>query len=99
MPTRDTLNIVLALSSAVITVFLAWFLYYLIAIMKDLRETSRAVHDKVNQVGVILQTVKDHLSNSVSALTMLTNVISKIAGSWQQRRKAKRTRETPADGA
>lgn len=100
MEIKDILFLVLALSAAVLTAFMAWFLYYLIAIVRDLRETSKLVHDKVNQVGDILNVVKDRLTDSVSALSILTSVVSKVAGAWQERRSSKkRARESSSDGA
>jgi len=97
MSSQDILNLVLALSAATLTGFMCWFLFYLIGIVRDLRETTRLVHDKVSQVGEILNAMKDRLTDSVSALSILTGVISKIASSWQQRRKSKRSRETSDD--
>lgn len=97
MNTRDILNIVLAICAVVFTGFFAMFFYYLVQIVRDLRKTSQAIHEKVEQVGGILQSVRDRLSDSVSALSILTSIIGKLASSWQQRRTSKRTRAADAN--
>lgn len=96
MTTKDIFYLVLSLSIAVFTVFAVWFLYYLIAIVRELRKTSRSIHEKVEELGGILHTIKDRMSDSVSALSLLTNVISKLVSNWQARR-SKRTRTPPVD--
>lgn len=94
MSARDILFIVLAISAATLTAFLAWLLYYLIAIVRDLRQTSRAIHEKVDQVGTILESIKERISDSASTLSILTQVISKAAGSWRKRKAARTAKES-----
>lgn len=96
MDTRDILNIALALSAVTITVFLAWLLYLTIAIVRDLRQTSRAIHEKVDQVGVILDSIRERIGDTVSTLTMLTQVIGKISERWREK-KAKRSTKNSSD--
>ncbi len=92
MTTQDILYIVLAVSAAVLTAFLARLLYYVIAIVRDLRQTSRAIHDKVDEVGRILESIKERIGDSVSVLSLLTELLSKLVGGWK-RRRAKRSAE------
>lgn len=94
MTTQDILYIVLAVSAAVLTAFLAWLLYYVIAIVRDLRQTSRAIHEKVDQVGRILESIKERIGDSVSALSLLTELLSKLVGGWK-RRRVKRSEKPP----
>ncbi len=86
MSSRDILFIALALSALIITGFLAWFLYYLIAIVRDLRQTTKLLHQKINEVGAILESIKERISESVSVLSLLTNVISTLAEKFRIRR-------------
>jgi len=89
MESRDILNMVLAISAAVLTVFIATLLYYVIRIFKDLRETTRAVHDKVEEVGTILNAIRERISESTSTLGLMAQVIAKVARTWRGRRSKK----------
>lgn len=90
MSSRDILFIALALSALTITGFLAWFLYYLVAIVRDLRQTTKLLHEKVSEVGTILESIKERISESVSVLSLLTNAISTMVEKFRTRR-AKRS--------
>lgn len=90
MTPHNILLIVLTVCIAVLTGFFAWFLYYLIAIVRDLRQTTHILHEKVEQVGTILDAIREKIGDSVSTLTILTQVVTKLTERWQQRR-AKRS--------
>ncbi|MBI4089939.1 MAG: hypothetical protein HY421_00885 [Candidatus Kerfeldbacteria bacterium] len=95
MSTQDILFIVLAVCAAVLTGFAAWLLYYLVGIFRDLRQTSRAIHAKVEQLSSILDSIRARIGDTVSTLTLLTQVISKVAGSWKARRSKRSSSDLP----
>lgn len=96
MNTRDILNIALTLSAVTVTVFLAWLMYYLIAIVRDLRLTTRAIHEKVDQVGTILDAIRERIGDTVSTLSVLTQIIGKISERWHEKR-AKRSNKNSSE--
>ncbi len=94
MTTQDVLFSVLALCAAVLTAFLAWFLYYLIAIVRDLRETSKLLHEKVSEVSAILDSIREKIGDTVSTLSILTQVVTGLADRWRQRRAKRNAKES-----
>jgi len=94
MNTQDILFIVLAVSAAVLTGFLAWFLYYLIAIVRDLRRTATIIHDKVTELGEILDSIRVKIGDTVSTLSLLTQVVTGIAERWRQRRSKRTSKDS-----
>lgn len=99
MSSRDILFIALSVCAVTLTVFSVWFLYYLISIVRDLRRTTQLLHDKVEQLGELLGMIKDRISDSAAALSLLTSIIGKIAGSWQDRRKKRSSSKSTIDDA
>lgn len=95
MVARDILFLVLATCAVVLTAFVAWFLFYLVAIVRDLRSATRAVHEKVDQVGSILEAIKERIGDSASAIALLTQVVTKVAGSWRARRSRRSSSDQP----
>jgi uncharacterized protein YoxC len=96
METQDILNTILAVAIGVFTVFLCLFFYYLILIVRDLRKTTKTIHERVEEIGTILHAIKERVADSASALSMLANVISNIAGKWKQKR-SKRSKTESGD--
>lgn len=94
MTITNILFIILGVCAVVLTGFGAWFLYELIAIVRDFRETTKAIHDKVEEVGSVVSSIRQRLEDSTSMLSVLTKVISKIATAWQSKRSRKRTSST-----
>jgi len=97
MTPHNILLIVLTVCIAVLTGFIAWFLYYLVAIVRDLRQTSRVLHEKVEQLGTILDAIRERISDSVSTLSILTQVVSKVAERWQQRRSKRSSKASDGE--
>ncbi len=97
MTPHNILLVVLTVCIAVLTGFMAWFLYYLIAIVRDLRQTTHVLHEKVEELGTILDAIRERIGDSVSALSVLTQIVSKVADRWQQRRSKRPSKST--DGA
>lgn len=97
MEPKDILFIVLSVCAAILTGFFVWLLYYLIAILRDLRETTKLLHEKVEQVGGILESIKERISESVSVLSLLTTIISKVADGIRNRRTRQTKNSVPSD--
>lgn len=95
MTTQDILFIVLAVCAAVLTGFAAWLLYYLVGIFRDFRQTTQAIHEKIEQLSTILDSIRERIGDTVSTLSMLTQVISKVAGAWKARRSQRSSSDLP----
>ncbi|MBI4092636.1 MAG: hypothetical protein HY420_01800 [Candidatus Kerfeldbacteria bacterium] len=96
MTTKDILYIVLSLSILAATVVVVWFFAYLIGIVRELRKITKSIHEKIDGVGGILESIKERISDSASALSLLTQVVARIGGAWRQRR-SKRPRNRGSD--
>ncbi len=97
MTPHNILLIVLTVCISILTGFMVWFLYYLIAIVRDLRQTSRILHEKVEQLGTILDAIREKIGDSVSTLSILTQIVSKVADRWQQRRTKRSSKSSDGE--
>jgi hypothetical protein len=92
---KDILNYILALSVFLFTVFLCWFIYYLIRMVRD---TSQIIHDirqKVQEVGEILDTLREKLTASASTVAVAAKGVERIVDFIQRRRGKNQGEDEP----
>jgi uncharacterized membrane protein (DUF373 family) len=86
---HDLFFFVLAVAVGVLTVFLAWGMFYVIMILKKSYTAVREVERKLASVDALFNTVKDHLEHSSSSLRLLVEVAGQIMGFFKNRRENK----------
>lgn len=98
MDARDILFLTLALCAAVLTVFTAWFMYYLVKIFRTVTATVEDFRDRLRTIDEILQTIKDKLSSTHVQLSALAAGVKTLIGFFADR-QAKRRSSTRASKA
>jgi hypothetical protein len=91
---KDLLFFILAVSVAVLTVFLVWVLYYIVMIMKDAYRAVKDVQRKLTALDEMIATLKENLTHSTTSLRLMADVVGKIFTFIRDRRQGKEEKET-----
>lgn len=86
---KEILYLVIAFTVLMITFFFIWLMYYLVMILKDVREMVGEAKRKVEALGDILSSIKEKVTNSASILTALARGVTELLGVFKERREAK----------
>ena len=85
----DVLNIVLALSVAVLTFFLCWAIYYFVASMQKIYKLTKKIEMGLVKIEEVVDIARSKLKNS-SAYFMILGEIARKALEFVQEKKQKR---------
>ena len=85
----DILNLVLALCIVVLTFFLCWAIYYLVASVRRIHQITKRVEAGIAKAEQLLDIAKEKLRNS-SAYFMILAEIAKKAMEFVKDRQAKK---------
>lgn len=88
--TQDILNLVLALTTILLTSFLLWMLYHLGMILKKFHAAVSECHRKIEAVDEILKTVKEKVSSSAVLFAAVTKALTQLAGIIKARQEKKK---------
>ncbi len=91
---QDILFYVLALCAIVLTAFIAWLLYYFIAIIKNVYNLTQLLKGKLETVDEILKLIKNHLSSAASYVGLIANGVDKLVNYLQQKKKTSLNNKT-----
>lgn len=86
---RDILNVVLAVCSVLVTVFLVWTLYYLAQILRNANRVATSVRLKLELVDKILNLVKDKMEKGASHLGLIADSAIKLVSYFIERQAEK----------
>lgn len=95
MESRDILFLTLAVCAAVLTGFVAWFLFYLVKIFRTVTSTVEDFRDRLRTIDEILQTIREKLTSTHLQLTAVAAGLKELIG-WYINRRAKRRASTRA---
>lgn len=93
MLARDILFYTLAGSAVALTVFLAWFLFELIRILRGVAKTVESIETKLRAVDELIALVRDKLHFASSTLASLTGVVTGVLNFIQNKRASSRKRK------
>lgn len=93
MDASNILFLALAACAVALTVFVAWFLYELVRILRGVARTVEAIEEKLKAVDALIELAKDKLHSATSALTALTAVVTSALRFVQNKRQRKKTRQ------
>ena len=98
MDSRDILFITLAICAAVLTGMTAWFLTYVIRILRNLSGVVEDFRDRLRTIDEILHTIQDKISSTHLQLSVLATGLKELIGFFASRR-AKRRSNTRASSS
>ena len=75
---RDLLNIVIAFCILWLTIFIAWFIYYLAMIMRQSFHIIKEMRDRLHKVDEVIQSIKEKIEHSTSYLMLIGEGVKKL---------------------
>lgn len=75
---RDLLNIVLAFCVLWLTIFIVWFIYYLIMMIKEAYKITKEMHERINKVDHLIDTIRERFEHGSAYLLLITEGIKKL---------------------
>ena len=75
---QDLLFVVLAFCALWITVFLSWFLYYVIAILRDTEKVVHAVQHAVEMVDELAHLAHEKFERSAASMTVIAQALKEL---------------------
>lgn len=76
---RDILNLVLAISVVGISIFICWFLYYIIVSIKKIHDTVSLFQKALESFNELVDNAKKKLKDSSTHLKLIGMLVQKIA--------------------
>ncbi|MBI4457429.1 hypothetical protein HY633_00510 [Candidatus Uhrbacteria bacterium] len=89
---EDLLFVVLAFCALWLTVFLSWFLYYLIAISRDVETLLRQGRKAVETVDHLTHAVYEKFEHSAASLTLIAQAVKELV-IWVMQERNKKVRK------
>jgi hypothetical protein len=77
---KDLLFVVLALCILWLTIFLTWFLYYVIAIVRDAKKIVAFLKDAAFKIDKLARNLHDKLDRSAATFTLAAKAMKEIVG-------------------
>ncbi len=77
---KDILYIVLSFAVIWFTIFICWFFYYLIMIVRNVNQTVQEVHHKLQLIDRVANAVREKLEKSSSYLFIIAEGIKQGVG-------------------
>lgn len=84
---KDILYIVIAFCVVWLTIFLCWFVYSLVRILREVNHTMRDARHVLEVLDRFLNFVKDKVEKSSSYLFVIIEIVRQIITSFIQRKK------------
>lgn len=75
---KDLLNIVLAFCVLWLTIFLAWFIYYLAMMMKQFFQIIKEMRARINKVDEVIDNLKEKIEHGASYISLLGDGAKKL---------------------
>ena len=91
---KDLLYVVLAFCILWLTIFLAWFIYYLAMIMRQAYQAIKETREKINKVDEILKALKEKIEHSASYLALIGEGVKKLVEVINQKNKKAKKQES-----
>ena len=87
---HDLLNIVIALSVLLFTLFSCWAIYYLARILQQMFKVLKETRDRLNKFDELVKMVKEKIEHSASYLPLIFEGIKKLVELMKSRAEKKK---------
>jgi len=75
---KDLLYLVIAFCALWLTIFLAWFIYYLAMIMRQVLKIIQETREKIAKINTVIKEFKEKMEHSASYLAVISEGVKKI---------------------
>lgn len=86
---KDLLNVVIAFCVLWLTIFIAWFIYYLAMIMRQAYLATKDIRERIHKVDEAIKAFKEKIEHSASYLVLIGEGIKKIVEFMKDRAEKK----------
>jgi hypothetical protein len=95
MPTtsKDILFLTLSASTALVTVFLCWALYYLLTTIKDARHIVKSVRTRFDALWQTIEKVKDKANAATTATSAVSQAVIEVVKYVKEKKNKKQENE------
>lgn len=91
---HDLLNIVIALSVLLFSIFSCWAIYYLVRILQQLLKVIKETRERFNKFDELVKALKEKIEHSASYLLLIGEGVKKLVEIMKDRAgKKKRARK------
>ena len=87
---HDLLNIVIALSVLLFTIFSCWAIYYLARILQQMFKVIKETRDRLNKFDELVKMVKEKIEHSASYLPLIMEGVKKLVELMKNRAEKKK---------
>jgi len=87
---HDLLNIVIALSVLLFTIFSCWAIYYLARILQQMFKVIKETRDRLNKFDELVNMVKEKIEHSASYLPLIVESVKKMVDIMKNRAEKKK---------
>jgi predicted PurR-regulated permease PerM len=87
---HDLLNIVIALSVLLFTIFSCWAIYYLARILQQMFKVIKETRDRLNKFDELVKMIKEKIEHSASYLPLIVDGVKKLVDLMKSRAEKKK---------
>src|SRR3989339_1766405 len=87
---RDLLNIIIALSVLLFTIFSCWAIYYLARILQQMFKVIKETRERLNKFDELVKMIKEKIEHSASYLPLIMEGVKKLVEIMRSRAKKKK---------
>lgn len=74
----DILNLSIAFAVVLVAVFIAWMLYYVIAMLRDARDMVKDVREKMETIDSAIQAIRHKVESGISGFTVVAAGLKQV---------------------
>ncbi|MEI6597107.1 MAG: hypothetical protein WCL13_02755, partial [bacterium] len=87
---HDLLNIIIALSVMLFTIFSCWAIYYLARILQQFFKVIKETRNRLNKFDELVKMVKEKIEHSASYLPLIMEGVKKLVELMKNRKEKKK---------
>ncbi|MEA3463718.1 MAG: hypothetical protein U9R14_01400 [Patescibacteria group bacterium] len=75
---KDILLVVISFCALWLTIFIAWFIYYLAMIMRQVYQITKETRQRLHKVDEVIKSLKEKIEHSASYLLLIGEGVKKL---------------------
>ena len=75
---KDLLLVVISFCALWLTIFIAWFIYYLAMIMRQVYQITKEIRQRLRKVDEVIKALKEKIDHSASYLLLIGEGVKKL---------------------
>ncbi|NTU99242.1 hypothetical protein HGA64_04545 [Candidatus Falkowbacteria bacterium] len=75
---HDVLNLTLAFCALLLSALIAWFIYYMVMVVREMFKAVHGVNEKIEKAGAVIDSLKEKIEHSTSYLLLIGEGVKKL---------------------